>query len=312
MQTLENFNSIPAPRIIAQGKSAQLPPYLILSEIPGSTTEHVWDALSRSVQIAVAQELGTVTAAIHQLPRQDLTAVEQQFGGWHQHVKEEQSRRFPLIKATDTLSQQHRTDMIRFLEEETPELLDNTLKVTHCELAHNHIYLIQEMDSWKISGVIDWANAMLGPPERDVAFLWFWTFSRDQEAMRVCPQALYADKAPPERFARRCLAAILHTHSMPALWAEFAEHGNGSNPIEHEMTKYLFPTDLLGSCETDATAAAALFAEKSRWWTFEAKPVAVKRYPWPTGTTGRGRPVRHRRAVAKDGLRQSRPCTTPF
>jgi len=87
---------------------------------------------------------------------------------------------------------------------------------------------------------------MLGPPEWDVTFLWFWTFSRDHEAMRECLRTLYADIHPPDHFARRCLAAILHTHSGLELWAEFAERGNGSESIEWEMTEFLFPPELFG------------------------------------------------------------------
>jgi hypothetical protein len=87
---------------------------------------------------------------------------------------------------------------------------------------------------------------MLGPPEWDVTFLWFWTFSRDREAMRACLKALYADSPRPERFARRCLAAILHTHSGPALWAEFAEQAGRPEHIVQAMTEYLFPPEVFG------------------------------------------------------------------
>lgn len=249
LQTLKNYNTVPAPHIVAEGEPAQYPPYLIMLEIPGSTAENVWVDLSRFDQLAIARELGEITAAIHCLPQQDLAVVEQQFGGWREHVEAEQARQFPHIEATENISLQRRNDMIRFMKVEAQELLNSSLKVTHCELAHNHIYLSQDMGTWKVTGLIDWADAMLGPPEWDVAFLWFWTFSRDREAMRVCLQTLYADNPPPERFARRCLAAILHTHSMPSLWAEFAERGTRSNPIEIEMTKHLFPSDVFGSLD---------------------------------------------------------------
>ena len=246
LQTLENYNTVPAPQIVAEGEPAQYPPYLVLSEIPGSTAENVWEDLSRSEQLAIARELGEITAAIHRLPQQDLTAVEQQFGGWREHAKAEQARRIPHIESAENLSLKRRNDMIRFLKVEARELLNSSFRVTHCELAHNHIYLLKEMGTWEVTGIIDWADAMIGPPEWDVAFLWFWTFSRDREAMRDCLQTLYADNPPPERFARRCLAAILHTHSMPSLWAEFAQRRTRPNPIEYEMTKFLFPSDVFG------------------------------------------------------------------
>jgi hygromycin-B 7''-O-kinase len=246
LRTLEDHKAIPAPCIIAEEERTQSPPYLILTEVSGSTAEDVWEELSRSEQLAIARELGAITAAIHRLPQQDLAAVEQQFGGRREHIKAEQAQRIAQIEATETLSTQRRDDMIHFLKVEAREHLDGPPKLAHCELAHNHLYLSQERGAWKVAGFIDWADAMLGPPEWDVTFLWFWTFSRDREAMRDCLRTLYADSRPPDQFARRCLAAILHTHSGPELWAEFAERGGGSESIEREMTEFLFPPEVFG------------------------------------------------------------------
>ena len=83
--------------------------------------------------------------------------------------------------------------------------------MTHFDLAHNHIYLFLEEGALMISGIIDWGEAVIGPAEWDITYLWFWTFSRDKEAMRACLKRLYPDGRRPERFARRCLAAVLYT-----------------------------------------------------------------------------------------------------
>jgi hygromycin-B 7''-O-kinase len=246
LRTLADHTAIPAPRIVAMGERSQLPPYLILTAVAGSTAEAVWEELARAEQLTIARELGTITAAIHRLPQQDITAVEQQFGGRSEHIKEHQARQIAQIEATETLSAQRRDAMIRFLEGEALAHLDGLSKLTHSELAHNHIYLLREMAAWKVAGIIDWADALLGPPEWDVAFLWLWTFTRDREAMRECLRTLYADSRPPERFARRCLAAILHTHSGPGLWAEFAEQDRETDSIEREMTAFFFPPDVFG------------------------------------------------------------------
>ncbi|MEM7125548.1 MAG: aminoglycoside 3'-phosphotransferase/choline kinase family protein [Chloroflexota bacterium] len=250
LQKLAEQNEIPAPRIITANERTGSRPYLIMTGVPGSTAENVWDDLPRSNQLAIARELGTITAAIHRLPYDDFAAVEQAFGGRSEHIRAYQPRLTELVKRTESLSTQYRDDMIRFLQIEAQEHLEELTHLTHSELAHNHIYLAKEdrgAKSWTVSGFIDWADAMLGPPEWDVTFLWFWTFSRDQEAMRECLQTLYTDGRPPERFARRCLAAILHTHSGPGLWMEFIDQGGGrSISIERELTDYLFPQELFG------------------------------------------------------------------
>jgi aminoglycoside phosphotransferase (APT) family kinase protein len=212
----------------------------------GSTAEEVWDDLSRSEQLAIARELGTITAAIHRLPQDDLAAVERQFGDKRKYIDLEKTRRIAEIEATETLSIHQRDSLLHFLQLEAREHLEGPSKLTHFDLAHNHIYLSRETGTWKVAGIIDWAEAMLGPPEWDVVYLWFWTFSRDREAMHECLQTLYADSRPPDRFARRCLAAVLHTPSMSLLWPYFAERGGRSESIEREATAFYFPPDVFG------------------------------------------------------------------
>jgi aminoglycoside phosphotransferase (APT) family kinase protein len=247
LRILEAHPVIPAPRIIAEGERASEPPYLLLSGIPGDTAENVWDELERSQQLALARDFGAITAAIHRLPQEELAAIEQQFGGRSQHTRAWKKQRTAEIEATGAFSVQQRDDLLRFLHEEAPQLLDGQLKVTHYDLAHNHIYLSQESGTWQVTGIIDWAEAMLGPPEWDVAYLWFWTFTRDREAMRESLRTLYADSPPPERFARRCMAALLYTSSMALLWPYFAERGGAVESIAREMTAFYFPVEVFGS-----------------------------------------------------------------
>jgi hygromycin-B 7''-O-kinase len=249
LRTLMDQETINAPGIVAEGQPAGGQPYLILTEIPGKTAEDQWESLLRSEQLAIARELGTITAAIHRLPKMDLAEVEQEFGGRNEHTQAELARRIVEIEAMESLPAQRRDDMIRFLMVEAQAHLNGPAKLAHCELAHNHIYLSQETKNvglWRVSGVIDWADAMLGPPEWDVTFLWFWTFSRDQEAMGECLGKFYADSRPPDQLARRCLASILHTHSGPALLAEYTTVDRGSGSIVREMTEYLFPPEVFG------------------------------------------------------------------
>jgi aminoglycoside phosphotransferase (APT) family kinase protein len=176
-----------------------------------------------------------------------LAAVEQQFGGRNQHTQVWKQQRMAEIEATETLSGKQRDHLLRFLHEEAQQHMDDHQKLTHYDLAHNHIYLSQEMGTWQVTGIIDWGEATLGPAEWDVAYLWFWTFTRDCEAMRACLQTLYADNPPPARFARRCMAATLYTSSMSLLWPDFAERGGGPELIEREMTEFFFPPEVFGS-----------------------------------------------------------------
>ena len=246
LRTLEDYNTIPTPRIIDEGQRPQAPPYLIMTAISGSTAEDIWDDLSRSEQLAIARELGLITATVHRLPQDDLTIVEQQFGDKSERIALHAARRTAEIKATETLSTHERDALLSFLHLEAREHLDGPPNFTHSELAHNHIYLSREKGAMKVAGIIDWADAVLGPPEWDIVYLWFWTFSGDREAMRECLQALYADSRPPDRFARRCMAAILYTSSMSLLWPYFTQDAGATDSIVLEMIESFFPAELFG------------------------------------------------------------------
>lgn len=166
LRTLADYSSaIPAPRLIAARESSQLPPYLVMTEITGTTQE--------------------------------------------------------------------------FLNE--PPVL------THSDFSQAHVYIARETDAVKVLGIIDWAEAMLGPPEWDIAFHWFWSFTRDREAMRAGPKAFYPDEQFPERFARRCLRTHPYSFSMGELWPCFAGRVEDSESIVRQMTAFLFPADVFGS-----------------------------------------------------------------
>ena len=110
------------------------------------------------------------------------------------------------------------------------------------------------MERWQVTGIIDWAEAALGPIEWDIVCLWHWTFNGvwhntftpEWEAMQVCLQTLFDGQSLPEQFARRCLAAHLHTPWVKLLWSEFLAHKDGSQDIVREMVEYLFTPDVFG------------------------------------------------------------------
>lgn len=246
LRTIEAYREIPAPRIITVGELTQGWPYIVMTEVAGATAEEIWDSLPRSEQLALAGEIGRITAAIHRLPQEKLAAVEQAFGGMREHTTRYRDQHIAAIEATESISVKQRDDLIHFIQVEAWEHLNGTPVLAHFDLAHNHIYLTRERGRVRVTGIIDWGEAMLGPAEWDIAYLWFWTFSGDRQAMRECFRTLYADSHPPERFARRCLASLFHTSSMSLLWPGFAERKPETDAIVRELTAYLFPPDLFG------------------------------------------------------------------
>ncbi|MEZ4731010.1 MAG: phosphotransferase [Caldilineaceae bacterium] len=271
LQTLA-AGGILAPRLIAAAAQTELPPYVFTTAVPGSSAEERWEALPRAEQLVGNGEFGAVTAAYHQLPHQPLAAVERTFGGGAESIQFERAQRLAEIEAAPTLTAERRAfydgfpllsapdrggalplqrdDLISFITGEATEYFNVPLKFSHCDLSHAHLFVAQETGVWRFSGVIDWAEAMLVPPEWDLTYHWFWTFTRDQAAMKACLGAYFADTQPPACFARRCFAAILHTYAWVEIWTalrgEFARGQPRADSLVRQMTEFLFPPAVFG------------------------------------------------------------------
>lgn len=220
-----------------------------MTELAGDSLEHLWDNLAPSELNAIARDIGNITAQLHRLPQDKLAAVEAQFGGRNAIIKQMEAERIAEIEAMDRFSMHHKDELLGFLRGEAYELLDVPPVLTHSDLSHAHIYLTQENRQRIISGWIDWGEAMLGPPEWDIAFHWFWTFSQDRDTMRECLNAYYQDMARPDRLARRCFATHLYTFSMSEVWDYFTEPVDDSKSIVQAMVMSLFPPDVFGPSE---------------------------------------------------------------
>jgi aminoglycoside phosphotransferase (APT) family kinase protein len=259
LQTLAE-GGIAAPHLVAAGQSVDLPPYVFMTAVPGTSAEECWDALARTEQLAVACEFGAVTAAYQQLPHQQLASVEQAIGGGRASIQFERGQRLAELEAAPALPEERRTfyesfptqrdDLIDFMNGEARGYFAGPLKFSHCDLSHAHLFVSNATGTWHFSGVIDWAEAMLVPPEWDITYHWFWTFTRDQAAMQACLQAFFANTQPPARFARRCFAAILHTYAWVEIWTalrkEFAQGQPRAGALVSEMTEFLFPPAVFG------------------------------------------------------------------
>ena len=153
------------------------------------------------------------------------------------------------------LPARHRDALLRFVTHEAPALLQGDHRLTHCDLAHNHIYLSNATGAWRVSGILDWADAVVGPFEWDVAYVWNFAFRyrdaagvdrEDREAMAVWLMGAFGGDARPDRFARRCFAALVHTPSMGLLWPWVLEAVQGEPDVVDAATRVLFPEAIFG------------------------------------------------------------------
>ncbi len=253
LQVLERAG-LPAPRLLAAAWTPDLPPCVLSSGVAGTALEDAWPALDRADRLAMARELGALTAAIHRLPLAELARVEDEVGSGREAIERERSRRSAEIEGFRALSDAQRAELRRFLDEEARAYLDTPPVFGHCDLSHAHVFAARTAERWRVSAVIDWAEASIVTPEWDLAYLWFWTLNQDRDAMRaLLAEGFYRDTSPPDRLARRCYAAVLHTDQWPLLWHHLrparARHEFGPGPMVPQVTAFLFPPEIFGAAD---------------------------------------------------------------
>jgi hygromycin-B 7''-O-kinase len=243
---IERTPGVSAPRIIAAGQADGARPYLIVTGMRGETAEHTWDAINRDEQVGIAREVGEMVAALHAMDVSVLPDTTQLPGSRRETAPMNIAKNCEQIEATSGLPAATVDEFTEFIRGDGAAILAETTCVVHCELTNNHIYLRQEGAQWRLSGLIDFADAMVGAPEFDIAWLWPWAFSRDGEAMRVCLDAVYDGRPRPTDLPRRCLAATLSSYSAEGLWDEYISR-RLHRPSVTDMTEWLFPTATFGS-----------------------------------------------------------------
>lgn len=245
---LETVNdNIPAPRLVAQGIFDDNTHYIIMTEITGKTLQDSWDTLSHGELQEIARQIGHITAQLHQQSTDKLSAVESKFGGRVEMIAAERSNRIAEIKAMNRLSTRHKDELFEFIDKEAPQFMNVPAVLTHSDFSHAHIYVGRDDQQVSVSGLIDWAEAMLGPSEWDIAFHWLWTFSQDQDTMKEYLNTYYRDIPRPDQFARRCFTTHFFTYSMNEVWDYFTRSVDDKDSIVRTLIMDLFPSEVFGA-----------------------------------------------------------------
>ena len=194
---------LPVPRRLAYGSlypdETRWPwPYLVTSRIAGRSVGEVRD----SIDVAgVAGELGPVVRQLHHLPLPDgpewpersarlrRQAVERRRreGGWPESL---------LAALPDYL--------------EAAARLPAPLRLVHADLTEDHALVVRGAGgAWRLSGLIDFADAFAGDPAYDLVALHLSLFHCDQRALGAFLRAYGPDPAWAEGWRRRATACLL-------------------------------------------------------------------------------------------------------
>ena len=211
--------SIATPQIYAHGTFDGWP-YLIMSRLRGTYLSAIWDDLEHPDQLRLVLELATVLAQLHALPTSTLshldsdwkTFVERRVNGCIQRHREQEVPAYWLQQIPD------------FLAQAAPLYpVDFRTSIISGDIHQYHLLANYELGRWKLTGLFDFDDALLGFAEYDLAAAGLFMMANRPSLLR--PFLLeygYAEDDLTKRLSHRLMAYTLLHRYRPFNWVREA------------------------------------------------------------------------------------------
>jgi hygromycin-B 7''-O-kinase len=240
---LMRYPELPVPAVLGQGvlRGEMDWPYLILSYLPGEAIRDVRAAIPTTNLVSIARELGRCAKILHGIPQSSFLSLEPLLGNWKTLAEQH------LVKTLAQLGDQQvlPADLIEQIPGIVTAALNNhtpsDLVLINGDLTEDHVLLQQEGGEWHISGLIDFADSLVGPHEVEWVALWFGALGRDAACLAAFMQGYQPGFEVDETFYRRAMAfTFLHEFGAPMI--EQALQALGAPQVESldQLREYLW------------------------------------------------------------------------
>ncbi|MFC1707390.1 aminoglycoside phosphotransferase family protein [Planctomycetota bacterium] len=244
LEHLHGQLAVPMPEILFGGQLDGWS-YLGISYLPGSPIETVWPRLDRADQLRLAAQIGEVLAEWHRLPLDDLDELDRD---WRSFIREQieacaatQRRRCPSAPWLEGLSD--------YLEAavDDPFAMPERLVLLNADVTGEHVLVEEKGSAWRISGLIDFGDCMLGHAEYDFVAAGIDALHTNGEAQHAMLRAFgYSTSEISEQLRARLMAWTL-LHEFADL-GEILDHFRPPRPPRtmHELASVLWPLPASG------------------------------------------------------------------
>jgi len=210
---LERNPCIPAPALIAHGilHDRIQWPYIVMDSKPGKPIREVRREIARANRIEIASCMGQIVRELHRTPLGQVHGLDSAPGGW---------MRFAQARRTDCVGE-HREEGVlpEAVIEQIPtlfefvegDLKEPSLVLLNGDLTEDHLLVERQNGRWRVSGLIDFADAFIGQREYEWIALWFGALDREAECLRAFMESYDPSIKLDEQFSRRAMAfTFLH------------------------------------------------------------------------------------------------------
>jgi hygromycin-B 7''-O-kinase len=192
---LRPLRGLPTPELVAQGEIEGWP-YLVMTIVPGRPAEEIWPNLTGTERIDIARLLGKLMRQLHRQGPVTELAID-----WDVFLGERVSGAEEFHAAGESWHDWIREQLADFHDPPfSPVLL-------HADITADHVLLSRTAQGWRITGLIDFGDAMMGHPFYEfIAPLAFYCFG-DPPASRALLEGYGLDLTPEvaDRLTTYCL-----------------------------------------------------------------------------------------------------------
>jgi hygromycin-B 7''-O-kinase len=195
-------------------------PYTVSTWLPGQPVGSVWPELARCDRLRLALELGQLLRLLHAVPPERLRSVSAAPEDWGAFIKHQAQGAADRHEGWGVLPARLLDQVPSFLAHPRalPALGGSGVRLLNCDVTADHV-LLSKGDGreagagrgWRITGLIDFGDAMCGEPEYEFAAVLLSALGGDVEAGAAFLQAYgYRPPAGVSAGERLLAYALLH------------------------------------------------------------------------------------------------------
>jgi hygromycin-B 7''-O-kinase len=235
------------PRLLAKGiYRDQIDwPYFILEFRPGEPIREVRPLLSAADKKHIGGELGHMIRQLHNSPLPE--GMSASWSKWSRFLVANRERTLGHFSEKRPFAAPVITEIEAFLSQtESIWLKKSPLHLINADLTQDHLLLLGDGDGWRVSAVIDWADAEAGVPAYEWIPLWYGLCARDIYLFQAILSTYNPSCQFDNTFWQEILAfTFLHRFGSEIVADVLDQHGHPNIISFGELQSYLCPTPLI-------------------------------------------------------------------
>ncbi len=210
---LSRWPEIGAPHLLAEGRLCAdgAWPYIVLSFVSGEPIREIREDISRRDFLAAARDLGHRLKVLHSIPTADLGGLDTSPDGWRRTAEQHLTQSIEKLRARKALPKTVLDLVPGFVRAVLQDSTTTPIVLVSGDVTEDHV-LLEERDGHRtLSGLIDFADALVAPREYEWIALWFSALDRDTASLHACFEGYGGDIVTNAAFYQNALAfTFLH------------------------------------------------------------------------------------------------------